>query len=106
MLASLVVDDQLVGDAQNRLGAAVVLFQPHDFDIGIVLFKIQNVPQAGAAPAIDGLIGVPGHGQIAIRLAKPFEDEVLGRVGILILIDDYVAKFFVELAAQVGVFTQ
>ena len=63
-LPMAVVADQLIGHPQDVRRAAVILLQPDDFDVRIILFKIQDVVQVGAAPPVDRLVRVAGDGQV------------------------------------------
>ena len=74
MTPLLVVHDQLISNVQDGLSAAVILLEAHDLDLGVVFFKVENVAKACAPPTINRLIGVACHGQVAMGLAKSFED--------------------------------
>jgi len=53
VFAATVVPDQLVGDPQDVWRAAIVLLEPHRFDVGIILFEVEDVVQIGSSPPIN-----------------------------------------------------
>ena len=57
-LAVAVEPDQVIGDAQDVLRAAVVPLELDDPATG-VMPEIENIRQVGPSPAIDRLVGVP-----------------------------------------------
>src|ERR1019366_3195771 len=77
---------------QNVLGGAVVLLQANGLGLGVVVFEIQDVPDIGAAPAIDRLVFVAHHADIAMLFGQQAHEVVLGAVGVLILVDHDVAQ--------------
>ena len=105
-LRRLVVADQRVGHAQDALRAAVVLLQPDDLHVGIVVLELENVAQVRAAPAVDRLVGIAGDGQVRVVDRQGPHDRVLGQVRVLILVDQDVAIALVERGADLGVLAQ
>ena len=91
-LAMLVVRDDGVGRGQNVAHAAVVLFQLHRGALRIVLLELQDVADIGAAPAVNGLVVVAYHHDVAVLLGQKARDLVLRMVGVLILVDHDVAE--------------
>src|ERR1019366_1813118 len=77
---------------QNVLGGAVVLLQANGLGVGVVVFEIQDVADIGATPAVDGLVFVAHHADIAMLFGEQAHQIVLGAVGILILVDHDVAE--------------
>src|ERR1035438_3800660 len=73
------------GRRENVLGGAVVLLQADGFGLGVVAFEVQNVPDVGAAPAIDRLVFVAHHADIAMLFRQQTHEVVLGAVGVLVL---------------------
>ncbi len=88
----VVKQDQPVGHLQDRRSGAVVLFQPHDLRVRPVSLEAENVRHLGAAPAVDRLIVVPYHAQVAVSGRQGFDDPVLRAVGVLILVDEQVRE--------------
>src|SRR5262245_38217389 len=68
-------------------GRAVVALQPDDLTTGKILLEAQDVANLGAAPAVDRLIIVADAGQIAVSLREQPQPEILGDIGVLILVD-------------------
>jgi hypothetical protein len=57
-----------------------------------VVLEIQNVLDVRAAPAINRLIFVAHHADIAVRFRQQPHQLVLAAVGVLILVDHHVAE--------------
>src|SRR5699024_7258851 len=87
---------------QNRLGRPVVLFQPDDGGIWVVVFEVHNIADIGPAEGIDRLVRVTYDGQLPAfgfntrRLAwgagELSDYTVLGVVGVLILIHQHMPE--------------
>ena len=86
-LARLVVRDHRRGGSQDRLCRAVVLFQFDNFCAGIIFFKIEYVPDVGAAPTVDRLILIADHTDVVMVADDTFQHQVLDMVGVLVFID-------------------
>ena len=56
-----VVRNQHIGRLDNALGATVVLLQLVQRRVGVVLLKVQNVPNVGASKRINTLRIVTNH---------------------------------------------
>ncbi len=100
---ALVVSDQPGRSREDVRRRAVVLLEPDDLGAGKVLFEAQDVADLGAAPAVDRLIIVADAAEIAVALRQEPEPEVLGDVGVLVLVDQDVAKPMVIIREHVGV---
>ena len=88
----LVVRDQARRDGEDMPGRAVIAFEPDDFRARKIGFEAQDVIDLGAAPAIDRLIVVADATEILAPLREQPQPQILGRVGILIFIDEHIAK--------------
>ena len=97
-LAAAVVGDDLVGGVEYVGGRAVVLFQFDHFGVGKILFKIEDVADVRPAPAVDGLVVVADHAEVALLAREQAHQFVLRGVGVLILVHQYV----VEAVAVIG----
>ena len=87
--AIAVVGDHRVRHIQNRLRAAVILLQQHHARLRIILTKAHHIAIVRAAKAVDGLILVAHHKQVAltIRLIRQQPQHLILRsVGVLKLI--------------------
>ena len=91
VLAVLVARDHRVGGVEDELRRAVVLLQLHDRGVGIVALEVEDVAHVGAAPAVDGLVVVAHHAEVAVLLRERLDPQVLGAVGVLVLVDEQVA---------------
>jgi len=54
------------GGVQHRLGGTVILFQQDFPAFRVIRLKPQHIPIICAAPAVDGLIFIPHHEQVAM----------------------------------------
>ena len=57
-----------------------------------VLLEVEDVPDVGAAEAVDRLVVVADHRQVAVLGGEQLEPAVLGAVGVLVLVDEDVAE--------------
>jgi len=106
LLAVDVVRDQLGGDAEDPLRAAIVLLEPHHAHVGEVPLELEDVVQVGPAPAVDRLVRVAGDGQIRMVQGQGPAQQVLGEIGVLILVDEDVLVAVVERAADLRVLAE
>src|SRR6266853_1848959 len=81
-----VVADDAVSGVQDGLARAVVLLQPHDLGVGVVLAEIEDIAHVRAAEAIDRLVVVADHHHVAVLLREQVHQDVLGAVGVLVLV--------------------
>src|SRR4051812_31320724 len=73
-------------------GRTVILFEPDDLSAGEVPLEAENVSDLGAAPGVDRLIVITDAAQVAARLGEQFQPFILGAVGVLIFVDQQIAK--------------
>ena len=99
VLAVPVLADHRGSRVQDHLRRAVVLFQLDDFGFGKVVLEIEDVLQVGAAPFIDGLIGVANHRQVPVDLGQPLDQQVLGTVRVLVFVDHHEPELVCVIAA-------
>ena len=84
--------DHRVGGGEDRLGGAVVLLQLDHRGVGEVVLEIEDVADVGVAEAVDRLIVVADHHQVAVLGGEQLQQPVLGVVGVLVLVDEDVAE--------------
>ena len=77
------------------------MLQLVDHAIGVVPLKVQDVLDVGASEAVDALRVVPHHTDILSGGAELADDQVLGEVGVLILVDQNEAKLLLVLVQEV-----
>ena len=87
----------VVGDQRGRAGEdlrrrPVVLFQPHDPGAREVLLETQDVADLGAPPAVDRLVVVAHAADVASLLGQKPQPQILRDIGVLIFVDQDVAK--------------
>src|SRR6476620_4456135 len=95
-LAFIILDD-LIGDTQNVLSAAVVLFQFDHLHFIIVFLELQYVLYGGTTERVNALGIITNHANIFMHCTQQLNDLVLRGVGILVLIDQDVLEFVLVL---------
>ena len=60
--------------------------------VRIVLLEIQDILDLGPAECIDGLGIVTDHTKVLMELAQFLENQILGEVGVLVLVHHYVSE--------------
>lgn len=95
-----VVLDECVGGVQNWFCRAEVLSEHDDLGAGVVFFEVEDVGDVGAAPAVDGLVGVSddadiGDGGFVFHAGERRRgggeeggDLELDGVGVLVFVDE------------------
>ncbi len=108
LLATAVVPDHVPRGFEDGAGASIVLLQFDRGTPGMVLFEPQNDVHIGAAPAIDALVVVAHHAQIAsgilgasIAAGKQPGQAVLGPVDILVFVHQHMVEFRLVVTAHV-----
>ena len=92
VLAVFVQGNHLIGSVQNIGAGTVILLELNDLGVREILFKIQNIADIRAAPAVDGLVVVADHTKISALLGQQAYKHILRVVGILILVYMNVAE--------------
>ena len=75
-------------------GGAVVLLQTDDPAALILLLKGQDILNGGPPEAIDRLVIVTHHAEVFVAPRQKRGQEILQVVGVLILVDEYIAELF------------
>ena len=90
--AFFVVLHHRAGRTQNVLGGTVILLQPNGLGLAEIALEVENVTDVGAAPAIDRLVLIAHHADVAVLLGEQAHQLVLAAVGVLILVHHDVAQ--------------
>ena len=90
--APLVVRYQRVRGVHYRGCGPVVPLQTEHMAVGIVFLEVQYVLYLGAAERVDGLAVVAHDADVAVRLREFLEYQVLGVVGVLVLVHHDIQK--------------
>ena len=80
---------------------AVVPLQPDDERAGKIVLEAQDVVHLCAAPAVDRLVVVTHAADIGIALRQQPQPQILGDVGVLILIHQHVAEAALEILQHI-----
>ncbi len=84
--------DHGTGGIENRTGRAIILLQPDRLTAGIVTFKTKDVADFRTTPAIDRLVVVTNHTEVAMPGSEQMDQSILNLVGILKFVDQNVMK--------------
>ena len=90
--AALVMGDDSVCRLHYIGSGAVVAFQSENLALGIVLLEVQDILDAGTAEGVYALGIIAHDADIVVSLGKLLEDEILGKVGVLVLIHQYIGE--------------
>ena len=104
--AFFVFGNQLVGGFQNYFGGAVILLQRNGFGVLKIFFKFQNVADVGPTPRINTLVRVPHHTQFAVFGGQHAGNHILGMVGVLVFVHQYILEKVLVIIFDVLVVTQ
>ena len=103
ILAFQIESDQVIGNGDDILGAAVVTLQRDDVATRKVVLELEYIGKVGSAPSINRLIGIAGDAQVPVVDRERADDRVLGHVGVLIFVNQDVLEPAVELGTNVRV---
>src|SRR5262249_13259282 len=95
-----VVGDQGAGSVPDRFGATGIALQCDDTGSGKIALEIQDVADVRAAPFVDRLVRIADNAQVRLIDGQAAGDGVLGLVGVLIFINEDVAKAGIELGSH------
>lgn len=84
--------DNGVGGVDDDLGGTVVLFEFEEVEVGVVAAEVEDVLYVGSAEGVDALCVVAYDTDVLVAGGEFFDDEVLGVVGVLVLVDHDVAE--------------
>ena len=83
---------QTVRRIYDILRRTIISFQFENTATRILVLELQDIIYISASEGIDALGVIPYHADMAVSLAKPLHDQVLGEVRILILIHQYIPE--------------
>ena len=69
---------------------------------GVVALEVEDVAQVGAAPRVDALVVVADDGQVLALAGEQADPQVLGAVGVLVLVDVQVAPAILVVRQHAG----
>ena len=93
---ALVGGDQARSGLQDVRGGAVVALQPHHLGAGEIALEAQDVVHLGAPPAVDRLVVIADAADVAPALGQQAQPQVLGDIGVLVLVHQQVAEALLE----------
>ena len=99
---SHIVGNYGVGGIENGLGGAVVLLQANHSGSGVLLLKAENVLDGSSPEAVDTLVIVTHHANVPVAPGQQGCEQVLGMVGILVLVHQYIAEFPLIVSTYLG----
>jgi len=101
-----VFGDHAVRGFEDHLGGAVVLLELHERRAREVVLKGEHVAHVGPAPAIDRLVVVADHAEVAVPPRQLLHEEVLRGVGILELVHQDVDEPVLPVRQPLGVLAE
>ena len=85
---------------------AVVLLQLDDLDLREMLFHVEQVGDLRAAPAVNALVVVADHAQVAMLLRQRLDELELRGVGVLVFVHHHVAVLRAAGLQRVGMLAE
>ena len=98
-----VLMDEAVGGIDDVLRGAVVSLELEESGAGVAVLEVEDILDGGSAEAVDALGIVAYDAHVVLRFGKESDDEVLGVIGVLVLIDEHMPEPLLVAAADVGV---
>ena len=77
---------------EDGLAGAVVLLEVDHVRVGVVLAEVEDVADVGATKAVDRLVVISDHGDVAVLRGEQVDEHVLRAVGVLVLVDEDMSK--------------
>ena len=94
------------GGLEQARGGAVGQLQVDAPGGGEVALEVQDVPQLGPAPAVDGLVGVADDEDVVAVFGELAQQDVLREVRVLVLVDQDAAEALAGGPPRVGVLVE
>ena len=86
VFSAFIAGNNLIRRIKDIRCRPVILFQLNNLGVRIILFKIQNVADICASPAIDGLIVIANNTEVSAFCRNQPYKHVLCIIGILVLV--------------------
>ena len=102
----LVLADDGIGRINNILSRAIVLLQFVDAQVGILVAQVENVANVGSTERVYTLCIIAYDTKLSVVATQLIDNEVLREVGILLLIDQHIAKEVAVTLCHVGVIAE
>ena len=101
-----IVSDQLRRSAENVPSRAIVAFETDHGSARKILLEAQDVVDLGTTPAVDRLVVVADAAEVRRSLRDQTQPLVLDDVGILVFVDENVAKAPLVIGEHIRVFAE
>ena len=98
--------DQAIGCIDNVLGRTVVALQLKDAATGVDVLKLQDIVDIGTAKRIDTLCIVAHHTKVAMSVTELLHNQMLCKVGILILVHQHIAEIVLIFFQHFGMISE
>ena len=96
LIAPVVFLDDGIRGGEDRARRPVILFKQNDFGAGKILFKIEQVVDHGAAPAVNILVNIADHANVFMRVRQNARDLVLRFIGVLVFVDRQISPAILQ----------
>ena len=100
LLATSIVGDQRIRARDDVAGRTEVLPERNRLRTGVMRLEIEDVPNVGPPPCVDGLVGITHDEEVAVTARDGVGDHELGVVGVLVLVDEDVAVALLQRGAN------
>ena len=74
------------------MGRTIILFQLINLKFGIVVLEVEDIFDPGSPEGVNTLCVVAHHAEVMVQFSQLFHDQVLGEVGVLVLIHQNVPE--------------
>ena len=98
-----VVANQAIGDLKDLRAGAVIALETDDSRSGEAAFESGDVLDVTSSPAVDRLVVVADHPEVRMPEQEEFEESVLRRIDVLILVDHQESKLRSNPVPQISI---
>ena len=92
----------MVGRVQDHLSGSIILLELDDLRIRIVALERENVAHVRATKHVDRLIVIPHDREVPVLAGEMADHQILGAVGVLVLVDHDVLESLLVLLEHLG----
>ena len=102
LFALRVILNHRVGNVENRLRRAIILFKRDGFRLWVVFFKFQNVANICFSKLVNWLVRIADDADVLLFFGQIFYQGKLQRICVLIFVNQNILKLIVIFLADFG----